>query len=143
MLRATGKFTEDEVQCALSIVDECLKDPNHKDYELYCAANGLPEPVGLVCYGKASLSDTAYDLYWLAVDPRFQRKGVGKLLLNFAEGNIMQAKAKMLLVETSSQPKYEGTRAFYSRNGYAEAARLRDYYRESDDKVILMKRFPC
>jgi hypothetical protein len=47
----------------------------------------------------------------------------------------------MLVVETSSRPEYAPTRAFYERRGYAEAARMREFYAPGDDRVIFTKRF--
>lgn len=45
----------------------------------------------------------------------------------------------MVLTETSSQPSYEATRRFYERSGYAEIARVPDFYAVGDDKVVLVK----
>ena len=30
---------------------------------------------GYICYGKRPLTDWTYDLYWIAVDPGYSRKG--------------------------------------------------------------------
>jgi hypothetical protein len=46
---------------------------------------------------------------------------------------------KLIVVETSSLPKYEATRKFYVRNNYLEAARIRDYYGQGDDLMIYTK----
>jgi hypothetical protein len=45
----------------------------------------------------------------------------------------------LVVAETSSQPKYEKTRRFYLTRGYAELARIRDYYRRGDDLVVYGK----
>jgi hypothetical protein len=45
-----------------------------------------------------------------------------------------------LLVETSSRPDYENTRAFYARCGYIEAARIKDFYAPADDRIMLTTR---
>ena len=46
---------------------------------------------------------------------------------------------RLLLIETSSKPNYAPTIEFYKRNGYHLEARIRDYYRPGDDKLIFAK----
>jgi ribosomal protein S18 acetylase RimI-like enzyme len=47
---------------------------------------------------------------------------------------------RQVVAETSSRPSYDGTRIFYRRRGYREAARIPDYYRPGDDLVVFTKR---
>ncbi|MCJ7515878.1 MAG: GNAT family N-acetyltransferase, partial [Dehalococcoidia bacterium] len=78
--------------------------------------------------------------YWLAVAPNQQRKGIGKSLLNFAEGNIKKTSGRIAIIETSSRPEYEATSRFYQTQGYEIACRIADFYAPEDDKLILIKR---
>jgi RimJ/RimL family protein N-acetyltransferase len=43
-------------------------------------------------------------------------------------------------VETSGLPEFEATRRFYERNGYVREARIRDFYRKGEDKIVFWKR---
>jgi ribosomal protein S18 acetylase RimI-like enzyme len=43
------------------------------------------------------------------------------------------------LVETSGLPKYDRARAFYTKCGYEEEARIRDFYTTGDDKIVFRK----
>ena len=61
-------------------------------------------------------------------------------LLIEVERDLCARGARLLLVETSSRPDYENTRAFYSRCGYTEAARIRDFYAPADDRIMLTTR---
>jgi hypothetical protein len=45
-----------------------------------------------------------------------------------------------VIIETSSQPHYGGTRAFYLRRGYDVVARVPDFYAPGDDRLIFAKR---
>ena len=47
---------------------------------------------------------------------------------------------RILLVETSGSDEYEGARAFYERIGFEREGCIRDYYQESEDKIIYRKR---
>jgi RimJ/RimL family protein N-acetyltransferase len=46
---------------------------------------------------------------------------------------------RILLVETSGLPEFERTRAFYAKHGYEEEARIREFYRAGEDKVVFRK----
>ena len=62
-------------------------------------------------------------------------------LLEEAEGRMIRGNARQLLVETSSRPSYDPTRAFYQKRGYREVARVPDFYERGDDRVIYAKVF--
>jgi hypothetical protein len=46
---------------------------------------------------------------------------------------------RVLIIETSGVPSFEPTRAFYRNHGYAEEARIREFYGPGDDKVVFWK----
>jgi hypothetical protein len=45
----------------------------------------------------------------------------------------------MILIETSSQESYGATVRFYKHNGYHQAARIKNFYRIGDDKLVFQK----
>ena len=81
-----------------------------------------------------------FDLYWIAVDPAHQGRGVGRALLSASEDAIRGAGGRMLLVETAGKPAYAATRAVYAACGYREVARVPDFYEDGDDKVVFARR---
>jgi hypothetical protein len=46
---------------------------------------------------------------------------------------------RVLLVETSGLPEFGRTRAFYLHLGYAEEARIREFYQAGEDKIVFRK----
>jgi len=142
ILENAGNFTAEEIETALELVDEWLADGEDSGYLTYVLeSTSDPFPiVGYVCFGEAPLTAGTYDLYWIAVDTKHHRGGFGKKLLKFAEEEIARRGGRMLLIETSSQETYGGTISFYERSGYEIAARLKDYYKPADDKLIFAKR---
>jgi ribosomal protein S18 acetylase RimI-like enzyme len=56
-----------------------------------------------------------------------------------AESAMRKAGAKKIYVDTSSSDRYAPTRGFYQRMGFAEDARLPDFYGPGDSKVIYVK----
>jgi ribosomal protein S18 acetylase RimI-like enzyme len=138
LVTSTGVFNEAEVEIAIELVEDRLERGNDSEYFfVFAEENGVM--LGYSCYGTISASDARYDLYWIAVDKTLHRRGIGRLLLAETEKKIRAAGGKRIYVETSSIPKYEPTRSFYAKSGYALASRLTDYYRDGDDLCIFMK----
>jgi ribosomal protein S18 acetylase RimI-like enzyme len=141
IVRRTGMFSADEVGIARELMDIWLNRPGQKDYIIWTAEQD-GAPVGYVCYGPTPATQKTYDLYWIAVEPRLQGKGFGRQLLRFAEDAIHSLGGRLVIIETSSTPKYEPTRAFYLRNGYAVEASIKDFYSDGDDRLIFTRRMP-
>ena len=141
ILEATGFFREDEVGTALEVLDSYFAHPE-QDYTAVGAFTHSGELLGYVCYGPTPCTLGTWDVYWIAVAPRAQGKGVGTVLLEEVEGRLARQRARLVIIETSSQPIYEPTRRFYLRHGYPEVARVPDFYSEGDDRVIYAKRIP-
>ena len=139
LLSAQTHFHPEEIRVALELVDIALAHPGEEDYVILCAEGKEGDIRGYVCFGKAPLTDAVYDLYWIVVHPAYGNRGIGSSLLLQAEEEMTQRQARLLLIETSSTPPYETPRAFYRKHGYREMARLQDYYREGDHKIIFGK----
>jgi ribosomal protein S18 acetylase RimI-like enzyme len=139
ILVRTGAFTDAEIATALELIDEWLDGAEASDYLTYVATVPSGLIVGYVCFGPTPLTEGTYDLYWIAVDPAQQGHGAGRRLLAFAESDVAGRGGRLVLIETSSQASYEPTRQFYERTGYALVARIPDYYRPGDDKLIFSK----
>jgi len=140
ILRATGLFTEEEVSIALELIDSELGPGPGEGYLFAVAEDEDGAPLGYACWGRVPMTDATFDLYWIAVEPRKQGRGVGRALLDHVEAFVRSAGGRLIIVETAGKPSYAGTRAFYERTGYPEVARLPDFYRDGDDKVLHVKR---
>jgi ribosomal protein S18 acetylase RimI-like enzyme len=46
------------------------------------------------------------------------------------------------LIETASQEAYDATVRFYERAGYELVSRIRNFYRQGDDKLTFAKALP-
>jgi ribosomal protein S18 acetylase RimI-like enzyme len=135
ILTATGVFHAEEVQVALELIDIALTRPGQSDYIFLCAEEG-GRLAGYACYGPVPMTDRAYDLYWIAVDPKVHGKGIGRRIVEAMERDLMARGARKIFVDTSGREAYLPTRRFYEAIGYKLGARLEGFYRAGDDKVI-------
>lgn len=139
ILAACQMFRTDEIQTADEVLAEALRDGHAGHYRVLVAeADG--RPVGWSCHGRVPLTDATYDLYWMAVHPSFQGRGVGQALLAEIERLLGQAGARWLLAETSSSSLYDKTRAFYERAGFTVVGNVPDFYRPEDGRITYGKR---
>jgi GNAT superfamily N-acetyltransferase len=141
LIRSTGMFTPAEVGVAEELIDTYLGLPEQRDYRVVVVEDGREGVAGYMTWGPAPLADDAYDLYWMAVAPAEQGKGRGRELVQWLEAEVRTTGGRMIIIETSSQPKYQPTRRFYLGLGYREVARVPDFYRPGDDRVIYAKYF--
>ena len=147
LLVATGAFHADEVEVALALFDRAQATTNggaggdgtEDGYE-FLGAFDDERLVGYACFGATPATEGTYDLYWLAVDPAAQGRGIGRALVRAVEQELGGRGARLLIVETSSRADYAGTREFYAHRGYVEAARVRDFYAPADDRIVLTTR---
>ena len=137
ILNSIREFMPSEVAVAEEVIDDYLAKSG--DYIINVAEINITL-VGYICYGRTPLTESTWDIYWMAVLPDKQNQGIGRSLLSSAEKEIGRAGARLIIIETSSKAEYEKTRLFHLHRGYCEICRIPDFYASGDDKLILIKR---
>lgn len=94
---------------------------------------------GLSYAAPERMTDGTWNLLLIAVDPQRQRTGIGAALIELLEQLLIARGARLLLVETSGLPHFDGTRAFYQRLGYLQEARIANFYQAGEDKIVFTK----
>ncbi|HYF56071.1 MAG TPA: GNAT family N-acetyltransferase [Salinarimonas sp.] len=94
------------------------------------AAYLAPEPVQGV-----------WNLLFLGVRPEARRGGVARALVGEVERRLRGQGARMLLIDTSTEPPMEAARALYSRLGYERVALIPDYWAPGDGKLTFRRMF--
>ena len=139
ILRGTPEFKPFEVGVAEELIDCYLNDPWGSGYRILIAEVDSII-AGYICYGPTPLTEGTWDIYWEAVTREKQGQGIGSTLTKAAEKDIVRAKGRLAIIETSSTPAYEKTRHFHISHGYEIVARIPDFYAPGDDRLILQKR---
>ncbi|MGB3756857.1 MAG: GNAT family N-acetyltransferase [Rivularia sp. (in: cyanobacteria)] len=101
-----------------------------------CEDDGV---VGVAYFAPEQYAQGTWNLYFIAVHPQHQGKGNGAAMLKHIEKTLSEKGDRLLLVETSGLPNFELTRKFYRKQGYEEEARIREFYKAGDDKIIFRK----
>lgn len=138
LVASTGFFNAAEVEIAGELVTERLQKGVRSGYHFILAERGSGL-VAYACYGMIEGTQGSFDLYWIAVSPEEQRKGLGPQVFARAEAAMRKVGAKRIFADTSSSDRYAPTRGFYQRMGFVEDARLADFYGPGDGKVIYVK----
>ena len=124
---------------AEEVIDSYLEDSIGSGYHILVAEVNSTV-TGYICYGPTPLTEGTWDIYWMAVAREKQNRGIGSALTESAETEILRARGRLAIIETSSTPAYEKTRRFHLNHGYKLICRVPDFYAPADDKLILQKR---
>lgn len=140
IINSINLFSEDEKTVAKELIEEVLYNKFQDYYNVFVYENETDGKVhGYHCTGKRSMTEGVYDMYWIAVDPNYHNKGVGKLLINHAEKYVKDQNGNLILAETSSKDSYINTRSFYKANNYEVLAEIKDFYKKDDNLIIFGK----
>jgi len=141
ILRSTDFFYEFEIQTALEIADETVRDGMEKSGYYWMKITDDDVLVAFANYGKNEFSTHSWELYWIAAHQNSRHKKLGSKLLKAVEDDVKRLGGKILWIETAGRPLYAPTEAFYKRNGYELHASLKDFYGPGDPKQIYVKFF--
>jgi ribosomal protein S18 acetylase RimI-like enzyme len=136
---STGFFKPVEVEALREVLDDYHGGNIDLGHRAFAWEEG-GRVLGYVYHAPAAMTDRTWYLYWIAVSPQTQGRGLGGKLLAFVEDDVRAQAGRLLLIETSSTPHYEPTRRFYLKHGYTQAAHIPDFYTDGDGLVVFSKR---
>lgn len=135
----TDYFKPLEIDALREVFEDFYDEESGNGHLAYAEWEG-PKPLGFVYFAPVPMTDGTWSLYWIAVTRELQNRGLGTNLLRFVEDEVRKRNGRLLLIDTSSIDKYESTRAFYRKRGYAVASHIPDYYADGDGLVVFGKR---
>jgi ribosomal protein S18 acetylase RimI-like enzyme len=138
LAEGTQVFSPSEIHGLEEDLAACLRGDYRDDRLLSGVLSG--RVTGFVHYGPSDIGEGTWYLYWIAVARETHGMGLGLSLLRRVEEEVKEQGGRLLLIETSSLPRYEGTRRFYLRNGYRKDCVIHDFYSNGDHKVVFSKK---
>jgi len=88
-------------------------------------------------FAVASLLPPESELETIAVDPRFQRRGLGALLLREVAAELRKEHVKEMLLEVRASNRT--ALGFYGAQGFEECGRRVRYYADPEEDAVLMR----
>lgn len=143
LVRATGFFTEAECAVAVELAEDRLRHGAASSYRFLIAEQPHGQMLGYACLGPTPCTESAWDLYWIAVHPLAQGSGLGRRLVDAAMAEMRDAGGTRLYAETASKTLYAPTRRFYAGAGFTLVAEVPDFYAPGDAKQIWVRTAPA
>ena len=85
------------------------------------------------------MTQGTWNLLAIGILAAHRGRGIGGGMMRYLEERLRAGGARILIVETLGTPAFRRTRAFYRANGYAEEARIREFYEPGGDKIVFWK----
>lgn len=137
LAEATGLFEPSQTEELAQMLDQHFNgETENQDLWFTDDDNG---PVGVAYVAPERMTEGTWNLYLIAIRPDRQRQGRGVALLRHVEQTLAERGERVLLVETSGLESFEYVRSFYRKSGYDEEARIREFYKAGDDKLVFRK----
>jgi ribosomal protein S18 acetylase RimI-like enzyme len=137
LAEATGLFESDQIGELAQMLNQYFSaETDSPDLWFTDDDNEL---VGVAYVAPERMTKGTWNLYLIAIHPDRQKQGRGSALLSHVEKILTDRGERVLLVETSGVEDFEYVRSFYRKSGYDEEARIREFYRAGDDKIIFRK----
>ncbi|ABD53619.1 GCN5-related N-acetyltransferase [Jannaschia sp. CCS1] len=130
-----GLFSAEEAEGFLAQLPELLSDPG----QIWLRLDAGDTIAGAAYMSRDGLSEDVWNLWFIGLDPTHQGQGGGQMLLQAVEAEAVSAGARLLLIETSSDPDQAPARRFYTAAGYRHEATIRDYYAPDTHKTVYLK----
>lgn len=135
---ATGMFEANELEGLKGMVSAYFD--GHLDDDHFWIVDEVEGALrGAAYYAAETMTYGVWNLYFIGVLPSRQRQGVGEALLSHVEQVLQERSERLLLIETSSLSEFKNARSFYRKHGYDEEARIRDFYKSGEDKIVFRK----
>lgn len=140
IVESSGYFRADETAIAVELIEDRLGKGLAGSGYHFLFADEAGRTLGYACFGPIPCSLTSWDLYWIAVDATLRGRGLGRALLERAEGVVRAQGGRAVYIETSDRKQYDRTRAFYAACGYAVEHVFADFYAPGDGKAVYVKK---
>jgi ribosomal protein S18 acetylase RimI-like enzyme len=139
LLNRSTPFNQEEIATSLAVIDAALDHPEKGVSSVYCAHLPHGDLLGFICFGPIPMTDRCYNLYWIVVDKKFTRRGVGGELMLYMEEKLVKKNGRRIYTDTSSAPQYEQARLFFENYGFFVDSVMDDFFRDGEDKIVYRK----
>lgn len=120
------------------MISDYFNNPDTEDIWFTYIENNKQVAIGYCVPEK--LTDGTCNLLAIGVSQDSQRNGVASEMMKYIEQLLKQKDGRILIVETSSDDAQIGARNFYQKIGYTQAAVIKDFWKDEEDKIVFWKK---
>lgn len=120
------------------MISDYFNNPDTNDLWFTYSDNKTLHAIGYCVPEK--LTDGTYNLLAIGVSKEEQKKGIAGQMMNYIEQELKQKGGRILIVETSGDDAQIGARKLYLKMGYIQAAIIKDFWRDGEDKIVFWKK---
>jgi ribosomal protein S18 acetylase RimI-like enzyme len=135
IIESSGQFDADGIAHVNRTLEQYL---NGESADMWLTADDS-EPVAVAYCAAEAVTDGTWNLLMLWTRKDREGQGHGAALVKKVEHDLAARGARLLIVETSGLPAFETARAFYSKCGFQQEARIKDFFAAGDDKIVFTK----
>ena len=139
VVRSCGLFSPEEIPVLRAQLEKSLAGNPDRDEFWVADFDAEGEARGIAFCVEEVLTDRVWNLLFIGVVEDLQRSGIGSRILRHIEDRLRAQSQRMLVIDTSNGPDFEGPRAFYKRHGYSEEGTVRDFYAEGAHRITFRK----
>ena len=128
-------YSECEIIIAKKYIQEIIESHNYKN-DSYFVFVDSGRVIGCAGYALRKDTENVFSLNWLAVHPRFKRKGIATKLYQYIEEQIKLLNARLIILNAGS---YEENKFFYEKMGFIIVGTIPKYYSDTKDLIQYCK----
>ena len=139
LIQRDDQYRAGEIEQILHLIDTFLFETDQKLYSLIIAENGNKEIQGFAIYGPDPASVGTFIVYKIMRFSSARQERVVPDLLEFIEQEVKKTRGRIIVVEISSDVRWEPQYMMLQKNNYKLSSRILDFYNKNEDKLILSK----
>ena len=97
ILLNSGTFGRADAECVDQMFGEALARPGDDNY-CFLSCWEDQQLAGFACYGRESLTQGTWDLFWICVSGATRRKGAGRALLADVQQRAAQERVRLIVI---------------------------------------------
>ena len=134
VIRNIGLFTPEEADGFAGTIPGHFASPSQG--HLWLLAD---DGQGAAYLAPEAAGPGVWNLLFLGVLPEARRRGLARALIAEVEQRLRAQGARMLLIDTSTEPPMAAARALYERLGYERVGLIPDYWGPGDGKLTFRR----
>ena len=139
LIQRDDQYRAGEIEQILHLIDTFLFESDQKLYSVIIAENGNREILGFAIYGPDPASVGTYIVYKIMKFSSAHHEKVVPALLDYIEQEVKKTNGRIIVVEISSDVRWEPHYLMLQKNNYKLSSRILDFYNKNEDKLVLSK----